>query len=73
MSASAVTATGLTKWFGAKLALDAIDLEGPAGTVLGFLAPHGGLSRRRDWAGLGEVPPVHAADTQYLAVVVVSF
>ena len=41
MSASAVTATGLTKWFGAKLALDAIDLEVTAGTVLGFLAPHG--------------------------------
>ena len=41
MSGSAVVATELTRWFGTKVALDSIDLDVPAGTVLGFLGPNG--------------------------------
>jgi ABC-2 type transport system ATP-binding protein len=37
----AIVAEGLTKRFGAVRALDGIDLEQPAGTVLGMLGPNG--------------------------------
>src|SRR5580692_5970196 len=36
-----IEAHGLTKRFGATVALDGIDLEVPAGTVLGVLGPNG--------------------------------
>src|SRR5262245_41885919 len=38
---TAIQATGLAKSFGATRALDGIDLEVPAGTVLGLLGPNG--------------------------------
>src|ERR1700733_4627873 len=36
-----IEAQGLTKWFGSTQALDGLDLEVPAGTVLGVLGPNG--------------------------------
>ena len=41
MSEPAITATGLAKTYGDVVALDGIDLEAPAGTVLGLLGPNG--------------------------------
>ncbi|MCF3960126.1 ATP-binding cassette domain-containing protein [Streptomyces fuscigenes] len=38
---AAIRAVGLTKHFGTKLALDGVDLEAAAGTVLGVLGPNG--------------------------------
>ena len=38
---AAIEAEGLTKSFGATRALDGVDLEVPAGTVLGLLGPNG--------------------------------
>jgi ABC-type multidrug transport system ATPase subunit len=38
---SAVTSTGLTKRFGRQIAVDAVDLAVPAGSVYGFLGPNG--------------------------------
>jgi len=40
-AASAITARGLTKRFGATTAVDGIDLDIPAGTVFGLLGPNG--------------------------------
>ncbi|HET8604550.1 MAG TPA: ATP-binding cassette domain-containing protein [Marmoricola sp.] len=37
----AVTTSGLTKRFGHQVAVDAVDLEVPAGSVFGFLGPNG--------------------------------
>src|SRR3954452_2899744 len=41
MSESAITAEGLVKHFGDVKALDGVDLDVPAGTVLGLLGPNG--------------------------------
>ena len=41
MTTPAVRTTGLTKKFGAQVAVDAIDLLVPAGAVYGFLGPNG--------------------------------
>lgn len=38
---SAISAVGLSRRFGAKTAVDAIDLEIPAGRIYGFLGPNG--------------------------------
>src|SRR4051794_11132749 len=40
-SASAVETVGLGKRFGARTALDGVELEVPRGTVFGFLGPNG--------------------------------
>ena len=40
-SDNAISVTGLVKSFGAVRALDGVDLEAPAGTVLGILGPNG--------------------------------
>ena len=37
----AIVAEGLSKYFGPVRALDGVDLEQPAGTVLGMLGPNG--------------------------------
>jgi ABC-2 type transport system ATP-binding protein len=39
--ASAIEASGLRKHFGATVALDGVDLDVPAGTILGLLGPNG--------------------------------
>jgi ABC-2 type transport system ATP-binding protein len=36
-----IEAQGLTKWFGSTVALDGLDLEVPAGAILGVLGPNG--------------------------------
>ncbi|SLN49939.1 putative ABC transporter ATP-binding protein YbhF [Pseudoruegeria aquimaris] len=41
MSGLAVEASGLTRAFGEKRAVDALDLAVPAGTIFGFLGPNG--------------------------------
>ena len=41
MDTPAILAEGLVKRFGSVVALDGIDLEVPAGTVLGLLGPNG--------------------------------
>ena len=41
MTAAAIRAEGLVKRFGDVVALDGVDLEVPAGTVLGLLGPNG--------------------------------
>src|SRR5438445_13286454 len=41
METAAIRAEGLSKRFGSVVALDGIDLEVPAGTVLGLLGPNG--------------------------------
>jgi ABC-type multidrug transport system ATPase subunit len=41
MSSAMIEAHGLRKRFGATVALDAVDLEVPAGTILGVLRPNG--------------------------------
>ena len=41
MSAAAIETSGLTKRFGDQVAVDALDLEVPAGSVFGFLGPNG--------------------------------
>ena len=41
MTDSAVTSSGLSKRFGKQLAVDAIDLKVPTGSVYGFLGPNG--------------------------------
>src|SRR6266508_6763143 len=41
MTDTAILAEGLTKRFGAVVALDGIDFQVPAGTVFGLLGPNG--------------------------------
>jgi len=41
MTDAAIAAEGLVKWFGPVTALDGVDLELPAGAVLGVLGPNG--------------------------------
>jgi len=41
MSDEAISARGLTRRFGAKVAVDHIDLDIPAGRIYGFLGPNG--------------------------------
>jgi len=41
MKSSALTATGLTKRYGARVAVDHLDLDVPSGVVAGFVGPNG--------------------------------
>ena len=41
MAEAAISARGLTRRFGAKVAVDHIDLDVPAGRIYGFLGPNG--------------------------------
>src|SRR4029078_1040274 len=57
MNAEAISARGLTRRFGAKVAVDHIDLDIPAGRIYGLLGPNGaGKSATRRML-CGRLPP----------------
>jgi ABC-2 type transport system ATP-binding protein len=41
VNAPAISARGLTRTFGAKVAVDHVDLDIPPGRIYGFLGPNG--------------------------------